>query len=72
MFTVYDGDKPAKFPEHPVHPSWHTASFKTKVEAVAHANNWLGRTYEGVLPKDWDGAPVDYSGCGDVIEIRED
>jgi hypothetical protein len=72
MFTVYDSNKPAKYPDHSVDPSWHTASFKTMTEAVAHAKNWLGRTYEGVLPKFWDGTLIDYSGCGDTIEIRKE
>lgn len=44
--------------------------FSDFVEAKAYALYWLG-DYEMIIPENWDGSPVDYSGCGDIISIRK-
>ena len=68
MFAVYDNGKPAKFPECKVDKSWSNNEFETFDAAVEYANKWLG-PYGGELLV--LGKPNDYSGYGDVIEIRE-
>jgi hypothetical protein len=45
------------------------SSFPTFAEAFAYARLWLGE-YEN-LPENWDGSPYDYSGYGDLIEIKQ-
>lgn len=74
MFTVFDNGKPADCFHHKVHPSWKQSTFNTFEEALEYARKWLapmGGSYDGkegvVLEVN---TPYDYSGCGDLIEIR--
>ena len=67
---MYDSNKKAKYPEHNVNPSWNNCSFPTFVEALQYAWHWLGAYSYGV--KLVVNVPEDYSGCGDMIEIREE
>jgi hypothetical protein len=70
-YTVYDNDRLACYPHHAVDSSWNNASFNTLKEAREYAHNWLGVYSPGV-----DGfkpnVPYDYSGYGDIIEIRQE
>lgn len=69
MFTVYESGIPARYPYFNIHESWKKCSFDTFEEAFAYAQKWLG-IYEDLhleLNK-----PVDYSGYGSTIEIREE
>jgi len=74
VFSVYDNGRPAKYPDSKVDPSWNNNTFDTFEEALEYAHMWLG-PFGG----SWDGmdgvvlelnVPWDYSGYGDVIEIR--
>lgn len=73
MFAVYEGGAPAnnsRWKNRDSHsPAWANSRFDTFAEAVAYARKWLGE-YD-CLPLDWDGKPFDYSGYGDLIEIRD-
>lgn len=70
MFVVYDNNKKAKCPEHNVNSSWNECSYDTFKEALDYARHWLGVYGEGVVLK--PNKPWDYSGYGDMIEIREE
>ena len=70
MFRVYENGKLADCFHFPVDRSWMQSPFKTFAEAVKYAKDWLGQWNS--LPDNWDGKPYDYSGCGSVIEIREE
>ena len=74
MFQVFDGGKPADCHHHKVHSSWDNSIFPTFDEALCYARKW-GAPYCG----SYDGSegiqlevnvPYDYSGYGDMIEIR--
>lgn len=77
MFIVTDNGNPANengFPRLKGH-GWTQGTFTTWEAAVKYARNWLGE-YD-VLPAlleeqkpDDEQFSVDYSGCGDVIEIK--
>lgn len=69
-YGVYDNGKPASREGFPVlkGSGWETHRFQTVVEAQHYASQWLGQFDVGTL---MPGTPVDYSGCGDIIEIRE-
>lgn len=75
MFQLFDGDKPAQYPEHDVHPSWTNSKFSTFDEAKEYAWKWLGPyggSYDGTYGVDLQlGVKYDYSGMGTYIEIRE-
>lgn len=68
-YQVFDNGKPADCHHHPkVHSSWDRSVFDTLAEAQAYARKWLGiYAPSGPIPVD---TPWDYSGMGDVIEIR--
>lgn len=71
MFTVYDNGRKAKYPNCLVDPSWNQCEFETLDEAVSYAVKWVGDP--GILNPSMMTANTeyDYSGYGDVIEIRE-
>lgn len=66
-FHVLDNGRPACFPDKPW-LGWSTNVFETFEEAKEYAEAWLG-DYSVMLPGNWDGSEVDYSGCGDLISI---
>jgi hypothetical protein len=70
IYAVYDNERPAKYPEIAVDPSWNNNRFNSFDEALKYARNWLGPYGEGVVLK--LGVPWDYSGYGDYIVIREE
>jgi hypothetical protein len=70
MFVVYDNNKPARYPEHNVHYSWQCNTYDTFEQALSYARKWLWPYGEGVVLK--LNKPWDYSGYGDMIEIREE
>jgi hypothetical protein len=75
MYQVFDNGKPAQYPDHPVHPSRDNSTFETLREALVHAWKWLGPfggSFDGSsgIPLQV-GIPWDYSGHGDMIEIRK-
>lgn len=49
---------------------WDRHSFNSFEEALAYTKKWLG-DYAVTIPENWDGSSYDYSGYGDIIEIRE-
>ncbi len=66
---VFDNGKPADCMHCNVHGSWDKSSYPTFAEAKAYAIRWLG-PYSNAIEFEWDGSPIDYDGCGDMIEIR--
>jgi len=68
-FEVFDGDKPAKYPDIKVHPSWSNNVFFSFVDAEAYALNWLGcySPGKGIIQPN---VPYDYDGCGDCVTIK--
>ncbi len=70
-FAVYDNGKPAKYPECNVHPSWDNNSFDSFEKAIEYTSTWLGMLGEDfIYPTIKLNEPYDYSGYGDLIEIR--
>ena len=69
MYQVFDNEKLADCISHKVDLTWKNSSFKTLKEARAYARNWLGLWAPGILLK--VNKPFDYSGYGDIIEIRK-
>lgn len=67
-YQVFDGNKPADCHGHKVDKSWDKSIFDTFEEAYFYAQNWLGQNYAGMVLK--LNTPADYSGYGDIIEIR--
>lgn len=80
MFQVFDGNRPADSRIWGKHlrdgSCWNNSIFSTFDEALAYARKWLGPNHGGSE----DGKeginldvnqPYDYSGYGDVIEIRK-
>lgn len=77
MFQVLENGKPANHQSFPkVHPSWNKAEWETFEQAKIYAWKWLGDCAGG-SNDGTDGVelklntPYDYSGYGDIIEIRE-
>lgn len=74
MYVVYDNGRPADCWNHSVHSSWNKSFYTSHQEALIYARKWLGPV--GGSSDGQDGVylylnePYDYSGCGDVIEIR--
>jgi len=71
MFRVYDNNKPARYPEYTVDPSWKNCDFETLEQATSYAIHWLG---------DWSTKAHHYAlllnkkcwyGNNNFIEIRE-
>jgi hypothetical protein len=71
MFKVYDNGRPADCHHHDVDNSWETAEFQTLAEAQEYAKNWCGDYWPAYDFNLQVGKPIDYSGHGDYIEIRE-
>lgn len=73
MFVVIDSERQAIGSNFGIseEAEWNNASFKTFTEAVDYAKKWLG-AYGSVLPDNWDGSEIDYSGYGDKISIRRE
>ena len=69
MYQVLDNGKPADCFHCNVHESWNKSTYSTFEEALEYARDWLGRYGIGVVLK--PNTPWDYSGYGDIIEIRE-
>lgn len=72
-FCVYDNSKPASGEGFPYlkRVEWACHSYKSFPEALTYTKEWLGHL-SIVLPDDWQGQPLDYSGYGDMIEIRQE
>lgn len=67
MFSVYDNGRLARYPEQRIHDSWANATFHTLEEAIIYA-----RHYFDPYPSPEGVGKVDYSGYGDIAEIREE
>lgn len=70
-FCVYDNGKPASakgFPQIKEVEGWNNHKFDTFPIAAAYATMWVGHI---IQPEDLL-KPYDYSGYGDIIEIREE
>ena len=65
-YQVFDNDKPADCRHHNVHSSWNNSTFDSLEKASCYADKWLG--YKASLVPD---TPFDYSGYGNIIEIRK-
>lgn len=69
-YGVFENNKPCKYPEHKVDPSWNNYLFDTFREAQEYAIHWMGNW----APLDKDvlelNTPYDISGYGDMLEIR--
>lgn len=72
MYKVFDNEKPADKTSYAMYNGcgWDDSEYATFEEALAYTEKWLGM-YRFAIPKKWDGSPIDYSGCGDFIEIRK-
>lgn len=70
QYQVFDNDKPADCFNREVLECWQPSNYNDFETAVRYARAWLGRLAD-ILPDNWDGKPVNYSGYGDKIEIRE-
>ncbi|HEX9232454.1 MAG TPA: hypothetical protein VF849_00105 [Blattabacteriaceae bacterium] len=68
IYQVFDNNKPAQFPFHKVHPSWKRSKFNSFIKAFNYAKHWLGVYKNSVQLK--LNTPSDYTGYGDLIEIR--
>lgn len=69
MFKVFDNGELADHHFHNVDQSWTHPFCLTFHQAQEYCRNWLG-IYAFFCPEK-PNHPVDYSGCGDVIEIRQ-
>jgi hypothetical protein len=70
MFQVYDGNKPADCANHKVHESWDKSLYCTFEEALGYADKWLGIYSPGIEVLKTN-IPYDYSGYGDIVDIRK-
>ena len=70
MFQVYDNDRLADHTKCTVCSSWYQPICNTFEEAQEYAKKWLGANLESLCPNE-PNKSVDYSGYGDMIEIRE-
>lgn len=62
MYKVFENNKPA---------SWLNYSFKSIDEAIEETKKFFNNNqYWCSLPQNFNGSPYDYSGYGDMIEIR--
>lgn len=66
-WEVFDNDRPAI-----IHidskNGWNNNFFRDFTQALKYAKSWLG--VQDTLPENYQGEPYDYSGFGDMIEIR--
>ncbi len=70
-YCVYDNGKPASakfFPQLGEIEGWDNHKFDSWPKAVAYASMWVGQI---IQPEDLL-KPYDYSGYGDIIEVREE
>lgn len=67
---MFDNNRPADSSGYPDIKSlwWSTSTFLTFEEALEYAEQWAPTD---VIPTGWNGQPIDYSGHGDTLEIRE-
>jgi len=69
-YEVYDNGRLAHHKYHrDVSIEWDHPPCATFEEAKSYARNWLGE-FSSLCP-DKPNQPIDYSGYGDIIEIRE-
>ena len=66
-YQVFDNGKPADYKHRNVHKSWDKSKFDSWQAAMAYARKWLGVF---IVPLKIN-KPVDYSGNGDMIEVRK-
>ena len=74
MYGVFENNKPCDNKNHKVHPSWNNSVFETWDQALRYAYKWLGQFADAVKmegPALEVNVPYDYSGYGDMIEIRK-
>ena len=69
-FIVLDNGKPAQTRFHKVDRSWNNCLFTTFEDAERYAISWLG-VYNPSFGTLELNVPYDYSGYGDMIEIKE-
>jgi hypothetical protein len=74
-YQVFENDKPCDAANHKVHKSWNNSIFDSFNDALKYVYKWIG---EYADPDSMTGSsgikvniPYDYSGYGDMIEIRE-
>lgn len=67
-YEVYDNGRLAGHPYHNVSSVWTHPICKTFEQAQEWAKKWLGQ-YASLVPM-YPDEKMDYSGCGDTIEIR--
>ena len=70
MFQVFDNNKPADCKHHKVDASWANSKFDTYAQAHEYALYWLHLDFDCGLVLLLN-TPYNYSGYGDMIEIRE-
>lgn len=68
-YEVYDNGRLAGYPYHDVDSGWKHPNCSTFEQAREYAKLWLGE-YAPLAPT-YPDEKIDYSGCGDVIEIRK-
>lgn len=71
MYQVFDNGRPADKTGFPllIGKGWDTSSFPALQEAQEYALNWLNLPQNCGLELQVD-APYDYSGYGDILEIK--
>jgi hypothetical protein len=42
VYAFFENNKPAKYPDHKVHPSWKNNEFATLEECQKYATKWMG------------------------------
>ena len=71
-WQVFDGNKPADCWNHNVDSSWNKSKYETLEEAITYANNWLYYFTLDIPSQCSDYMRgYDYSGSGDILQIRE-
>lgn len=68
LYRVYDNGKLATYQSHRVDPGFRHPICETFEQAQEYARKWLGK-YSTLVPTKTNES-VDYSGYGDIIEIR--
>lgn len=72
MLRLLDNNRPARFPEIKVDPSWKNCDFESLDELVDYADNWLGQHSPGkTLLRNYLGITerYPYGGNGDFLSI---
>jgi hypothetical protein len=75
-YQVFDNDLPADCHHHKILESWSNSIFNSYLEAVDYCIQWLGLDPLCLTKEEFSvNIPVntkyDYSGYGDILEIRE-